>query len=154
MRLTQRIATMMVALAAVLGGLLLTGAAAANAAPAAPLTLKLVSHHVTTKAGCSYYYNDAYWSDGTWAGYATWSQDPCDGDPGDALAASDVNPDGYGINAHLSTGRKATTAGHNSPYTSPWKTGDLPEDQTYVMWACAEKGGVEYACTDGTYVSS
>jgi|tagenome__1003787_1003787.scaffolds.fasta_scaffold20976185_4 hypothetical protein len=152
MRLTHRITTMTVALAAVLGGLVLT-AGAADAAPAAPRTLKTVERQVTVD-GCAYYYDNFYWDDGSWAGYAEWSQDPCGGDPGDALSATDELADGYGINAHLSTGRVATTAGHSSPYTSKWKTGDLTEDKTYLMWTCVEKGGVEYGCTGGIYVSS
>ncbi|MFC8587720.1 hypothetical protein ACFUGD_24685 [Streptomyces sp. NPDC057217] len=73
------------------------------------------------------------------AGQAEWWQDPSGGLPGDTLAVSDHLADGYGIEAHLSTGRVATTRGHNSPY-STYKSGDLPEDHVYKMWVCVVKG--------------
>ncbi|MGW6606056.1 hypothetical protein [Streptomyces sp. NPDC055036] len=80
------------------------------------------------------------------AGQAIWSKDPTGSDPGDALRATDMHADGYGIVAHLSTGRKASTAGHNSPYKSPWVTGNLTEGNSYQMWACFISGGVEFGC--------
>lgn len=87
------------------------------------------------------YLNDTY------AGTGYWNQDPGgdlngDGrtDPGDALIAYDGAADGWGVEARLSTGRIATTRGHNSPYWSPWATGDLPEDRTYTMQMCLVRG--------------
>ncbi|MCX4851390.1 hypothetical protein OG195_44535 (plasmid) [Streptomyces sp. NBC_01362] len=71
-------------------------------------------------------------------GYANWYQDPVGSQPGDALAATDSAADGYGIEAHLSNGRVATSRGHNAPYTD-WATGDLPEGNTYTMWVCVVK---------------
>ncbi|MEE1761533.1 hypothetical protein [Streptomyces sp. SP18BB07] len=73
------------------------------------------------------------------AGNAMWQKDPSGSEPGDALSAYDVLADGYGIEAHLSTGRVATTRGHASPY-SVTVTGNLPEDTGYTMWVCVVKG--------------
>ncbi|MFD5558859.1 hypothetical protein ACFWIA_34175 [Streptomyces sp. NPDC127068] len=73
------------------------------------------------------------------AGYAEWRADPSGGAPGDALTARDVLPDGYGIEAHLSNGRVATTRGHGSPY-SVTETGNLTEGSTYTMKLCVVKG--------------
>ncbi|MFE4177180.1 hypothetical protein ACFRR7_34955 [Streptomyces sp. NPDC056909] len=86
-------------------------------------------------------------------GLAEWRKDPGSGQPGDALRVYDQEPDGYGIEAHLSDGRKATTRGHDSPYWSPWATGDLPEDRTYTMRVCAVKGSDSY-CSGNISVSS
>lgn len=91
----------------------------------------------------------------TWgesAGNATWQKDPGGGEPGDALSAYDVLADGYGIEAHLSTGRVATTRGHASPYTVT-VTGDLPEDTGYTMWVCVVKGDFS-KCSERYAVSS
>ncbi|MFE0358044.1 hypothetical protein ACFW2K_33505 [Streptomyces nigra] len=77
---------------------------------------------------------------GAYAGSANWFEDPEAGWDGDLLTAYDAAADGYGIEAHLSTGRIATTAGHNSPYTDK-ASGDLPEGNTYTMWVCAVKSG-------------
>lgn len=66
------------------------------------------------------------------AGSAIWETD------GDAISASDELPDGYGIEAHLSTGRIASTRGMASPaYVR--KTGDLLENTRYTMWVCVVK---------------
>lgn len=91
----------------------------------------------------------------TWgevAGHAIWQRDPSGGEPGDALTASDELPDGYGIEAHLSTGRVASTRGHDANYqeTVP---GDLPEDHTYQMWVCVVQGTFE-KCSDHVSVLS
>ncbi|ADI11187.1 hypothetical protein SBI_08069 [Streptomyces bingchenggensis BCW-1] len=87
-------------------------------------------------------------SGGISAGYAEWRQDPYNGDPGDAMRVRDSNADGYGIEAVLTyDGRKATTRGHDSPYRSPWTTGDLSEDHTYVMRVCVVRGTAD-KCTE------
>lgn len=78
-------------------------------------------------------------NNGTHAGYAYWWQDPYLDYPGDTLVANDSLADGWGIRAHLSTGRVASTAGHNSPYED-WASGDLGEGNRYTMWVCAVKG--------------
>ncbi|WP_369036152.1 hypothetical protein [Streptomyces adonidis] len=70
---------------------------------------------------------------GVQSGYAMWQGD------GDTLTARDGLADGYGIVAHLSTGRVASTAGQTSPITVN-VTGDLPENVTYKMWVCVVKG--------------
>ncbi len=151
MRLKHRVVTALAALPVLLGGLA-TASTAAQAAPAAHPQLTTVSKTVNFN-GCQYYYNYAYLN-GVEVGYALWSRDPCGSDPGDALKAGDEYADGYGIHAYLSTGRMASTAGHSSPYESPWVTGNLPEDTAYGMNACLEKGGVDYACTAGITVYS
>lgn len=87
-------------------------------------------------------------SGGVRAGYAEWRQDPRNGAPGDAMRVHDDNADGYGIEAVLTYDRrKATTRGHNSPYTSPWATGDLDEDRDYLMRVCVVRGDAE-KCTE------
>ncbi len=153
MRPTHRVATLLTTLTVTLGGLG-AGGGAAQAAPAARPALTILTRQVAL-TGCQYYRLKIYWSGtGEYAGYALWSRDPCGSDPGDALAAGDVLADGYGINAYLSTGRSATTAGHASPYQSPWVTGDLPEDNTYVMNVCIEKSGADRVCESGLVVQS
>ncbi|WP_433544529.1 hypothetical protein ACQPZG_05020 (plasmid) [Streptomyces sp. CA-294286] len=73
------------------------------------------------------------------AGQSEWWQDPSGSYTGDTLVASDQLADGYGIEAHLSTGRVATTRGQNSPYVAR-VTGNLPEDRKYQMRVCVVKG--------------
>ncbi|MGW0086905.1 hypothetical protein [Streptomyces sp. NPDC003393] len=75
------------------------------------------------------------------AGKAAWAANPGDLgiSTGDTLVVSDVLADGYGIEAHLSDGRTATTRGKASPYTAK-KSGNLPEDGTYYMSVCMVKG--------------
>ncbi|MCL7382443.1 hypothetical protein [Streptomyces sp. 35G-GA-8] len=78
----------------------------------------------------------------TWgesAGNGWWRADPIGGSTGDTLIADDVLPDGYGIEAHLSTGRVASTAGHSSPYSKE-VSGNLTEGNTYQIWVCVVKG--------------
>lgn len=76
---------------------------------------------------------------GSWA----WNQDPHDGQPGDAFRVTDDVADGYGIEADLRVApmRIATTAGHSSPYTSPWASGDLTEDKSYTLDIYLVKNG-------------
>ncbi|MFD3540409.1 hypothetical protein ACFWUQ_13035 [Streptomyces sp. NPDC058662] len=91
----------------------------------------------------------------TWndkAGSVSWQQDPSGGFPGDALTARDELRDGYGIEARLSTGRVASTRGHDSPYTVT-KTGNLPEGNTYTMRVCVVKGDWE-KCSQATQVKA
>ncbi|MEG3628908.1 hypothetical protein [Streptomyces poriticola] len=76
---------------------------------------------------------------GTPAGYANWFADPQAGWPGDLITAYDSKSDGYGIEAHLSNGRVASTRGHNAPYTDK-ASGNLPEGKSYKMWVCLVKG--------------
>ncbi|WUH88740.1 hypothetical protein OG900_38560 [Streptomyces sp. NBC_00433] len=110
------------------GGVLVTGAGAADAAAPAAQQLRVVQ----TTAGN---YTDLviYNFNGQEMGMGQWSQDPQDGNPGDALRAYDGLADGYAIYAYLSDGRVATTSGHNSPYWSGWVGPNLPEDHTYTM---------------------
>ncbi|MGX9890250.1 hypothetical protein [Streptomyces sp. NPDC002276] len=74
------------------------------------------------------------------AGYAAWQAD------GDTLIAYDGLGDGYGIVAHLSDGREASTAGLSSPVTVK-KGGNLPENHTYQMWVCVVKGDAFKRCS-------
>jgi hypothetical protein len=77
---------------------------------------------------------------GVYAGAVDWFRDPVGSEPGDTLAATDSRKDGFYIAGDLSTGRHASTAGHNAPY-SDIKTGNLPEGQGYSMWASLVDGG-------------
>jgi len=76
---------------------------------------------------------------GTFAGQVEWNPDPDDSGPGDTLYAYDPAADGWGVEAHLSTGRVASTRGHPSPYWAQ-KSGNLPEDHNYKMWLKFVKG--------------
>ncbi|MET8023631.1 hypothetical protein [Streptomyces avermitilis] len=57
---------------------------------------------------------------------------------GDALIVMDDSTDGYSLEAHLSTGRVASTRGHTAPYTETVK-GDLTEGKWYTMYLCVVK---------------
>lgn len=83
----------------------------------------------------------AYNTDGNYVGLALFDQDPQYGLPGDALYATDSYADGWGVIAHLSTGRTASTVGHTAGYTTPPVTGNLPENHTYSLWVEMKKGG-------------
>ncbi|MHA6763399.1 hypothetical protein [Streptacidiphilus sp. PAMC 29251] len=81
----------------------------------------------------------------TVAGEVTFSKNPLDGYPGDAIRAYDALADGYGIEATLNVGERfATTSGHSSPYYSPWATGNLPEGTSYQLSVQVIKGGLTY----------
>ncbi|WP_433891163.1 hypothetical protein [Streptomyces sp. CA-111067] len=94
---------------------------------------------------------------GTTAGWVEWSQDPSGGDPGDSMRVTDSWADGYGVEADLdissSNFRIATTAGHNSPYTSKWASGNLPERHKYNMDIWMVKGG-QHTWVDSITVTS
>lgn len=64
---------------------------------------------------------------------------PRRGSTGDTLITDDILPDGYGIEAHLSDGRIATTRGH-SANSSDETSGNLTENTTWQMWVCVVKG--------------
>lgn len=108
----------------------------------------------------NYTWINLYWN-GVYAGQVVWSENPdnydFDGngnqDPGDAIIAFDDTADGLGVEARLSTGRIASTRGHNSPYSSGWKGGDLPENHSYGLRGCLVQGDWE-ACTDSVGVQS
>ncbi|MGW4029110.1 hypothetical protein ACWEFL_07280 [Streptomyces sp. NPDC004838] len=74
-----------------------------------------------------------------YAGQGYWRQDPLGSLPGDTLGVQDLMPDGYGVEAYLSTGRVASTRGHSSPWTDE-KSGNLPEGNEYILQVCVVKG--------------
>lgn len=76
---------------------------------------------------------------GTYSGEAEWVPDPTEDSTGDTLYGYDPTADGWGVVAHLSTGRTASTLGHASPYLAR-TPGNLPEDHTYDMWLVFKKG--------------
>lgn len=76
----------------------------------------------------------AYDQDDHYVGLALFDSDPMYGSPGDALYATDSRSDGWGVVAHLSTGRTASTLGHTAGYQAGPVTGDLPEDHKYGLW--------------------
>ncbi|MFM9444514.1 hypothetical protein [Streptomyces acidiscabies] len=110
-------------------GLVLAGPV--NPASAAP-NVYFVSYTFSNGAGRIDVYND-----GDYAGTAQWAADPGDfgSSTGDTLIASDQLADGYGIEAHLSDGRTATTRGHSAGYTDT-TTGNLDEGANRKLWVC------------------
>lgn len=77
--------------------------------------------------------------DGAQRGYVEWQKDPdtASGRKGDSIRVCDTySGDGRGVEARLIVNgvvdRVATTQGHNAPYCSPWKSGDLTEDKGYI----------------------
>ncbi|MFF4411349.1 hypothetical protein ACFYY8_02410 [Streptosporangium sp. NPDC001559] len=124
-----RVAALLTTAALLTGGSLTVGSGPASAA----LSVRFAPSGTPTGFQIEVY------RDGDLAGAAEWVQDPVGGSPGDTLYAYDVSADGYGIEAHLSNGRVATTRGHNAPYTDR-RSGDLPENQHYTMWVCLVKG--------------
>ncbi|MFF3583278.1 hypothetical protein [Streptomyces mirabilis] len=84
----------------------------------------------------------AYDQDNHYVGLALFDQDPYGGNPGDALYATDSYADGWGVVAHLSTGRTASTLGHSAGYTAGPVTGNLPEGNHYTIWVEMEKDGI------------
>ncbi|MBO1335122.1 hypothetical protein [Streptomyces sp. VRA16 Mangrove soil] len=86
----------------------------------------------------------AYDQDDHYVGLALFDQDPYGSSPGDALYATDSYADGWGVVAHLSTGRTASTRGHSSPYTAGPVTGDLPEGNHYYLYVEMAKDGASW----------
>ncbi|MDP4505334.1 hypothetical protein [Nonomuraea turcica] len=88
-------------------------------------------------------------------GYGHFNSDPVGSNyPGDALRACDTEPDGWGVKAWMldSEGkiiRSATTQGYDSPYCTPWKTGDLPENMYVNIIVCKIKGTTTDGCRSG-----
>ncbi|MEH0844531.1 hypothetical protein V6U81_19295 [Micromonospora sp. CPCC 205711] len=72
------------------------------------------------------------------------------GAPGDAIQACDSLADGWGVEVWLDTNpgsgwdRKASTRGYNSPYCSPWASGDISEDTLIWIKVCMVKSTTEY----------
>ncbi|MGP4053121.1 hypothetical protein [Streptomyces sp. 2A115] len=132
MKFTQRAATLFAATTLAAGATLTGGASPASAAT--------ITFKGTDFSGDNY--QIVVLRDGENIGYVYWNSDPEPGLgwPGDAMRVSDTDADGYGIEAHLSFGRIATTRGHAAPYTSPWATGDLTEGLIAGMKVCLVKG--------------
>ena len=90
----------------------------------------------------------AYNPSGTYAGAMVWNADPgCCDIPGDAFQVVDRLSDTWGMEAKMTvpvTGRKATTRGHEAPYSSPWNTGDLREGATVAIQLCAVRGDYKH----------
>ncbi|MFD5750740.1 hypothetical protein [Streptomyces sp. NPDC127033] len=87
--------------------------------------------------------------DGKNVGYTYWNGDPIPelNWPGDAMMVSDIDGDGWGIEATLAPiARVATTRGHNAPYDSPWATGNLDEGDTLRLKVCLVRGDA-YTCS-------
>ncbi|MFE2925734.1 hypothetical protein [Streptomyces goshikiensis] len=151
MRLKSKVTTVLPAVALCTVGVLALGTVTAHAEDAGNAVRTTTSEavvgtdaqlSVVQSAGGNYWHLVAPGG----AGEAIWSQDPQGSDPGDALMAYDGLADGLGIHAYLSDGRKASTAGHASPYYSKWVTGNLTEDHWYTMTVCTEKGGRDITC--------
>ncbi|MGW1895150.1 hypothetical protein ACWCP6_33655 [Streptomyces sp. NPDC002004] len=146
----KRIATLLAATAVTVGVSFGAGAGSAAAAPRLTYTTSTYQHG---KSAVLYLY-----ADGDYAGYVNWNADPViGGAPGDALRAHDGGADGWGVKVSivgLDVSRDASTRGHSSPYTTPWKTGDITENRRLSLNACLVKGS-EKVCTGyDTYVFS
>lgn len=124
------------------GGILAAGASSAAAATPGSTDTVTVKRVVSPDGvGVITWY---LWTGDTLRGNFQWSDDPNGSNPGDAMRVTDSYADGKGIEADLITNpvRIATTAGHNSPYTSPWATGNLPEGGKYTVYLYLVSGGV------------
>lgn len=81
-------------------------------------------------------------------GYAQWNADPDGSIPGDSLRVCDNNADGFGVTAKLMNSqyvviRTVTTAGHSAGYCSPWKSGNLKEEDRFLVYTYRTKAGDE-----------
>lgn len=86
----------------------------------------------------------------TFGGYGEWNPDPYGSIPGDSIRACDTGADGWGIEVKLDIGRDGTwdrvvsTRGHNSPYCSPWKSGNIKEGTPVSIQVANVNAGVTY----------
>ncbi|MEU9827270.1 hypothetical protein [Micromonospora chersina] len=91
-------------------------------------------------------------SDDRLVGVGWFQSDPYGATPGDAIRVCDQLADGWGLEVWLDTeyntgwDRKASTRGYNSPYCSPWASGDIVENTLVQIKLCMVKGTEEY-CT-------
>ncbi|MFI7070561.1 hypothetical protein [Micromonospora sediminicola] len=102
-------------------------------------------------------YLEYYAGDGSLRGRGYFQADPNAGAPGDAIKACDVSADGYGIEVQMDinpdaspywqTDRVATTRGQNSPYCTPWVTGNIAEETKVELKICLVKGADFEICT-------
>ncbi|MET7282694.1 hypothetical protein ABZS29_30980 [Kribbella sp. NPDC005582] len=99
-------------------------------------------------------------------GYGLWQQDPGEDPrpfhsgtaPGDAIAACDIEADGWGIEVRLDIGRNGTidrkisTRGHAAEWCSGWASGDIPEGTPVRVWVVKVNGTTDYhpVYKDGT----
>ncbi|MGW7332704.1 hypothetical protein ACWGIU_29720 [Streptomyces sp. NPDC054840] len=106
-----------------------------------------VSGRAALEADGSYTMNLVSPTDGHDMGFARWNADPqpAPGIPGDSLVAKDISPDGWAVEAELSTGRIASTRGHKAIYIKV-ASGNLPEGHAYKLRGCIVKGN-ERKCT-------
>lgn len=82
----------------------------------------------------------------TGGGYGQWNPDPSGSIPGDSIRACDTTADGYGIETWLDINRNgsidriASTRGHNSPYCSPWASGNIAEGTPVTVYVLKRVG--------------
>ncbi|MER5968953.1 hypothetical protein ABT112_04265 [Streptomyces sp. NPDC002055] len=134
---TENRAAVLAAAGALLMGGTLSGATAAQAAEPS-VTYKFQDDPRKS-------FGVVVYNHGRYAGMAYWQADPIPAQdvPGDAIQAVDPLADGWGVEAILDTGggyRTVSTRGHDSPYLSPYKTGDLTEGSTVRLRVCLVKG--------------
>lgn len=141
-KMKNRIVTLLAATAVMAG---VSFGAGAGTAAAAPRLTYTTSWYQDNDSVIVYLY-----ADGNYAGYVNWNSDPDSfGTPGDALRAHDGGADGWGVEGTVMSGqvyRVASTAGHASPYTTPWQTGNITEGHRMLLNACLVKGSEE-VCT-------
>ncbi|MEU9179988.1 hypothetical protein AB0C90_24660 [Streptomyces sp. NPDC048550] len=106
-----------------------------------------ISGLAAMSADGSYTINIMSPTDGHNMGFARWNADPqpAPNIPGDSLIAKDISPDGWAVEAELSTGRIASTRGHKAIYMTV-ASGNLPEGHPYKLRGCVVKGS-ERKCT-------
>ena len=97
------------------------------------------------------YVNDCSWVGCPEVGSGYFHADPAGSIPGDALQACDRYADGWGvitwmIDENNTVIREATTQGQDSPYCTPWQTGNLPEEKYLMVIACKIKGTTTELC--------
>ncbi|MFI8522178.1 hypothetical protein ACIGEZ_30825 [Streptomyces sp. NPDC085481] len=83
-------------------------------------------------------------------GRVEWNANPYNGIPGDSFRVCDTVADGYGLETEMYKNvtetfdgdyvREVTTRGHDSPYCTPWSSGDLYEGNQVNLRTYKVKG--------------
>ncbi|MFI0162098.1 hypothetical protein ACH4OH_27135 [Streptomyces albidoflavus] len=138
-KLTRKRSASVLAVAAVLAGIMTAGTGTASAATTAAVPNVTFSTSKDGPSGKGSATTLVLVNNVT-AGQGAWIAD------GDSLEAYDHRADGLHISSYLSTGRSVTTKGHSAPYRAK-KGGNLPEGKKYTFWVCIADGTKWQRCS-------